>query len=68
VSGETNQIELLKQMNAKLDKLLSGQKSLERRIRMLEEDYQNKNIDEKFADVSKIIKFFIILYLYLYIY
>lgn len=55
MSGETNQIELLKQMNAKLDKLLSGQKSLERRIRMLEEDYQNKNIDEKFADVSKII-------------
>jgi hypothetical protein len=68
VSGETNQIELLEQMNAKLDKLLSGQKSFKRRIRMLEEDYQNKNIDEKFADVSKIIKFFIILYIYLYIY
>jgi hypothetical protein len=41
-------------MNAKLDKLLSGQKSLERRIRMLEENYQNKNIDKKFAEVNKL--------------
>jgi len=53
-------------MNAKLDKLLSGQKSLERRIRMLEEKYQNKKIDKKFAEVNKIIKFIIII-IYLFI-
>lgn len=67
MSGGTDR-ELLEQMDAKLDTLLAGLKSLERRINMLEENYEHKNIDEQFADVNKIIKFFIILYIYSKIY
>ncbi len=42
-------------MGSKLDDILAGLRSLERRVRRIEEDINNDdiNVDEKFAKVNK---------------
>ncbi len=51
----TNNQSILEKMDSKLDDILADLKSLERRIRRIEEDINDNdiNMDEKFVKVSK---------------
>lgn len=53
-------------MDGKLDEILAGLRSLERRVRRIEDlDDNNINVDKKFAKVSK---FSDVIYYYIYTY
>ncbi len=51
----TNNQSILERMDSKLDDILADLKLLERRIRRIEEDINNNdiNVNEKFTKVSK---------------
>ena len=62
----TNNQSILERINSKLNDILAGLRLLEKRVRRIEKDINdnNINVNEKFTKGSK---FFIILYIY-YIY